>query len=193
MTPSRTSGQRAGLTREHVLDAARALLGEKGLSGVTMRGLAARLGVQPNTLYSHVASKDELVEALLDDVLAAVPDPPEDGDWRAGAHALMTASFEALLGAPDLVPLALGRGSRGPEAQRLGKRMLALLGRGGLPEKAAHEAMRVLIVYTIGFAAYVTRPGFAGVDENVRRAELAANFDHGLNWLLAGIGRRPLG
>jgi AcrR family transcriptional regulator len=183
----RTAGQRAGLTRELVLAEARTLLSEQGLPALTMRGLATRLDVQPNALYSHVAGKDELVEALLDGALAQVPSPREGVGWRDGLHALMTATHHVLLAAPDLAPLYLGTGSRGPEAQRLGTDMLGLLERAGLTGAAAREAMRVLIVYTIGFAGYTTRAGFPGDDEAARRAELTANFDRGLDWLLAGI------
>ncbi len=186
-TSRRTSGQRAGLTQAQVLAEARALLADLGLAGLTMRALAARLGVQPNTLYSHVAGKEDLVEALLDENLAQVPCPAPQVDWRAGLHALLSATHEVLLAAPDLVPLYLGRGARGPHARRLGDDVLALLARAGVTGPAGHEALRVLIVYTIGFAAFSTRPGFTDADETARRGELAANFDRGLGWLLAGI------
>lgn len=187
MARPRTSGQRAGLTRGAVLVAADALLDEEGLDGLTMRALAARLGVRPNTLYSHVESKSALVEALLDDVLAEVR-APDDTDWRVGLHGLMTATHDALLAHPALVPLFLGRGSRGPNAQRLSDEVTALLERGAITGPSAREALRVMVVYTIGFAAYVVQPGFEDAgDPEARRAELVATFDSGLRWVLAGI------
>ncbi len=70
MTSTRGPGQRAGLSRDRVLDVATDLLAESGT--VTMRAVAQRLGVAPNALYSHVADKTELVDGVLDRVLAQV-------------------------------------------------------------------------------------------------------------------------
>ncbi|MGY1742566.1 MULTISPECIES: TetR/AcrR family transcriptional regulator [unclassified Blastococcus] len=187
MENRRTPGQRAGLSRDQVLAGARALLAEGGADALTMRALAARLGVRPNALYSHVADKDELLEALVDDALAAVPDPAPDVDWRTGLRDLMAASHRALLGSPQLVPLTLGRGSRGPHARRLGEGVTALLARGGVTGAPAREALRVLVVYTIGFAAFEVRPGFTDADPAQRRADLDRTYERGLDWLLAGI------
>ena len=181
---SRAPGQRAGLTRARVLAAARELLAESGLAGVTMRALAQRLGVSPNALYSHVASKTALVDDVLDDLLAEVEAPdPATADPVAGLHALMASTHAVLLAHPDLVGLYLARqGARGPNAVRLGEVMLALLARAGVTGAAAREAQRVLIVYAIGFAAFTVEPGDAP-----RPAELGATFERGLRWLLAGI------
>jgi AcrR family transcriptional regulator len=183
----RTPGQRAGLSREQVLAAARAQLADRGLAGLTMRALAQRLGVAPNALYSHVPDKAHLLEELLDDALAAVSSPAADGDWRTGLCELMTATHEVLLASPDLVPLYLGRGARGANAQRLGAAMTALLVRGGITGTEAQEALRVLIVYAIGFAAFEVQPGPEDADPAARSAGLAGTFDRGLGWLLTGI------
>jgi TetR/AcrR family transcriptional regulator, tetracycline repressor protein len=187
----RAPGQRAGLTRARVLATAGELLAERGLDALTMRGLAERLGVSPNSLYSHVANKTDLVDALLDDVLAQVEAPAVDvGDPVAGLHDLMASTHEILLAHPDLVPLYVARqGSRGPNAQRLGEVMLALLDRAGVTGAHALEARRVLIVYTIGFAAFAVRPPpFEDAGERPLSAEeVTGNFQSGLRWLLAGI------
>ena len=152
-----------------------------------MRALAQRLGVAPNALYSHVPDKAALVEELLDDALAAVPDPPADGDWRAALRDLMTATHEVLLASPDLVPLYLGRGARGANARRLGVGVTGLLARGGVTGPDAQEALRALVVYTIGFAAFQVRPGPEDAEPAERSAGLTGTFDRGLGWLLAGI------
>ncbi len=188
MDPRRTPGQRAGLSREQVLAAARDSLLERGLSGLTMRAVAQRLGVAPNALYSHVPDKAALVEDLLDDALGAVPDPPADADWRTGLRDLMARTHAVLLDSPDLVPLYLGRGARGPNARRLGAGVLDLLARGGVTGPEAQEALRALIVYTIGFAAFEVQPGPEDADPGERSAGLSGTFDRGLGWLLAGIG-----
>ena len=175
-----------------MLAAARELLAEHGPAGLTMRALAGRLGVSPNALYSHVASKTALVDDVLDDLLAEVRAPdPEAAEPAAGLHELMASTHAVLLAHPDLVGLYLARqGARGPNARRLGDVMLALLARAGLTGPPAREALRVLIVYTIGFAAFTAQPPLETADDAGARAdELAENFDSGLRWLLAGIVR----
>jgi TetR/AcrR family transcriptional regulator, tetracycline repressor protein len=186
----RTPGQRAGLTHDAVVAAARELLADEGLEALTMRALAERLDVSPNTLYSHVGSKTELIDDVLDDVLAEVDAPdPGAGDPGAGLHALMASTYRVLLAHPDLVPLYLARqGARGPNARRLGDIVLGLLDVAGVSGPRAREGLRVLIVYTIGFAAFATRPGSdPGGDAALSPEELRANFDSGLGWLLSGI------
>lgn len=191
MQQARAPGQRAGLTRAQVVATARELLGEGGLDGLTMRGLAQRLGVSPNALYSYVASKTTLIDDVLDDVLAEVKAPdPAVRELSVGLRALMASTHQVLLAHPDLVALYLARqGARGPNAQHLGEIVLAFLARAGVTGARAREALRVLIVYTIGFAAFATRvPLMPGDDAPVSTMELAENFDSGLRWLLTGIG-----
>ena len=191
MPPPRRPGQRAGLTRARVLTGANELLAEHGVESVTMRGLAKHLEVTPNALYSHVTSKTALLDEMLDDLLAKVqtPDPQAD-DPRTGLHQLMSSTYHVLLTHQDLVPLYLARqGARGHNAQHLGEIMISLLARGGVTGQPAREALRVLIVYTIGFAAFAARgPLVPGDRPQPPNQELIANFDSGLHWLLTGIG-----
>lgn len=169
---------------------ARDLLAERGLESLTMRRLAQRLDVAPNALYSHITSKTALIDELLDDVLAEVRAPtPDIEDAGIGLLELMASTYDVLLAHPDLVPLYLARqGARGPNAHRLGDTMTTLLARAGVHGPAAGEALRVLIVYTIGFAAFTTHPPIElGTDRALTATEMADNFTNGLRWLLAGI------
>lgn len=174
-----------------MLAAARVLVTQSGLDGLSMRTLADRLGVSPNALYSHVDGKAGLVDDLLDEVLAdvAVPDiaavAPADG-----LVALMTSTYEVLLAHPDLVPAyVVRRGARGPNARHLGEVVLALLAAGGVTGPRAETALHVLIVHAIGFAAFATdRP--LGTGDPPRPAspdDLGTAFADGLHWLLAGV------
>ncbi|NIH79599.1 TetR/AcrR family transcriptional regulator [Amycolatopsis viridis] len=198
MERGRAPGQRAGLTRATVLRAARDLLAERGLPGLSMRALAARLDVAPNALYSHVANKTALLDELLDDVLAEVAVPPDDvADPAAGLHALLASTYTVLLAHPGLVPLYLSRqGAHGPHAHRLGEVTAALLRRAHVAEPAVPEALRVLIVYTIGFAAFASHlPEGTGTERRPGTAQMRDNFRQGLDWLVSGIrqtaGERP--
>jgi TetR/AcrR family transcriptional regulator, tetracycline repressor protein len=188
MAGRRTPGQRAGLTRARIVAAARAVVAEHGVDGLTMRALAERLGVAPNALYSHVADKGALLDALLDDALAEVDATGADhAEPLEGLRGLMADTLRVLMAHPDLVPLYVARqGARGPNASRLGALMLELLQRAGVGAAGQAAAQRVLIVYTIGFAALGTRAPLEP-ERPVPPAELVDSFDQGLRWLLAGI------
>ncbi len=155
-----------------------------------MRTLASRLDVAPNALYSHVANKTALVDALLDDVLGAVI-VPADGvqNPATGLRQLMASTYEVLVAHADLVPLYLSRqGAHGPNAQRLGDVTMDLLRQAGVPEPTASDALRVLIVYTIGFAAFTRHlPATSGSEREPSAAEMLSSFNHGIGWLLTGI------
>jgi AcrR family transcriptional regulator len=175
------------LTREAVLTAARELLTEGGLDGLTMRALARRLAVAPNALYSHVQSKNGLVDDLLDELLASVRTPRgEVEDPIDGLTEVMSSTYTVLTAHPDVVPLYLARqGARGPNAVRLGEVMDALLVRAGVHGPAVAEARRVLIIHTIGSAAFAT--GAPDADRPIPTSESLHAFGQSLSWLLTGI------
>ncbi len=64
--------QGEGLEREAIVQAALAMLAEGGEQGLTMRGLASRLGVTPMSLYHHVGDRAGLLRALSDQVYGGV-------------------------------------------------------------------------------------------------------------------------
>jgi TetR/AcrR family transcriptional regulator, tetracycline repressor protein len=211
MKGTRGRGQRAGLSREAVLDAARVVVESEGLGSLSMRRLAGELGVMPNSLYSWFESKSALLDALMDAALAGVAAPgPDAADWREGLAELMRESRRAVLGQPELVPLFLSRQAVGPNALRLGEVTFALLARGGLEGERAVEAFRALLIYTLGYAAFEAprraeaepeeraargvaaferSPGLAAVAGPLAAPLDDAHFETGLRWLLDGIAR----
>ena len=79
------TGMRAGLP-DDVLVAAREVAEQDGIDGLTMRRLAAALGVAPNTLYSHFADKAALIDAVLDSRPGPTSRPsPSSDSHRASA------------------------------------------------------------------------------------------------------------
>jgi TetR/AcrR family tetracycline transcriptional repressor len=190
VSSARGPGERAGLDTQQVVVAARTILEEAGSGALSLRAVARRLGVAPNALYSHVASRDQLLDAVLDAVLSEVPLQSEASarlDPVTALRTLMLDSYDVLLRHPGLMPFYLDRqGARGVQAQRLGTFTMDALQRCGLDERAAREAMRVLIVNTIGFAAFSARPAGSG-EGPIPSAELRHNFEQALHWLLAAI------
>jgi TetR/AcrR family transcriptional regulator, tetracycline repressor protein len=88
-TPNRRG---RGLSQDRIVDTALAIIDEAGMGAVTMRAVAARMGVEAMSLYKHIDSRDALFDAIVDrivDELSAddrVPREPADGwhDYLAG-------------------------------------------------------------------------------------------------------------
>ncbi len=216
--PSRQPGKRAGLTTESVIAAAMAAYSRKGASALSIRSVAAELAVAPNALYSHVESKDALIGEVIDRILGGIDAPQADMNWREAIRLLMIRSRAVLLQHPTLMPEFVARPARGANALRLGEVTLRFLEIGGVTGAAAVSALRVLLVYTIGFAAQES-PRATDPDEATRHEESVrafssdrrrplsnaaaeqlaqhpgdAIFETGLDWLLDGIadsGSRP--
>ncbi|MFE2872378.1 TetR/AcrR family transcriptional regulator C-terminal domain-containing protein [Embleya sp. NPDC059259] len=78
--PPRTDAE---LTRERVVSAAVAIADERGLAAVSMRQIAAELGVAAMSLYRHVPGKEDLLAAMADSVFGEPPLPShEQVGWR---------------------------------------------------------------------------------------------------------------
>lgn len=77
--PRGRPAQGTGVTRDAILTTALALLDERGGQGLSMRALAARLGVTPMSLYHHVEDHAGLLRALSDEVYARTLDGIEMG------------------------------------------------------------------------------------------------------------------
>jgi AcrR family transcriptional regulator len=77
-------------TLPQVIDAAVRVADAEGLTGLSMRRLAAELGLPTMALYRYVADKEELLLIMMDTVFAANPAPamsPERDGWRACVEA----------------------------------------------------------------------------------------------------------
>src|SRR6186997_665620 len=92
---------RAG--RDHVLPAVLAGVGladREGVDGLSMRRLSAELGVVPMALYKHVANKDELLDGMIDVVVAEIDPPIEGADWKTTMRERILSARRALLRHP---------------------------------------------------------------------------------------------
>src|SRR5947209_14589809 len=111
---------RKPLSRERILETALAFVDEHGLETLSMRKLAQSLGYEAMSLYNHVANKDDLVDGLLDHVLAEM-DPPAPEDGLPAIRSSAIAAHEALQRHPWAAPLLM-RGVRpGRFADLVGK------------------------------------------------------------------------
>ena len=91
---------RTPLNPERVLATAVALADREGVESLSMRRLANELGVVPMALYKHVANKEEMLDGMLDVVVAEI-DPPLTGtDWKTAVRERILSARRALLRHP---------------------------------------------------------------------------------------------
>ena len=149
--------RRHQLTRERVVNEALAVIADHGAHALTMRGLAARLGVVPGALYHHVRNKQQLQDLVLDGVLAEVDvhlDPTQP--WTEQLKLLAHRLRHVLEAHPGVAGILKTRDPLGPHSLTLAEAFLGPLQRAGFPNHDAGLAFFLLIDYTIGFAVSAT-------------------------------------
>jgi len=126
------------LSKQRIRSAALEIIDHEGLAGLTMRKLAVRLGVQAASLYSHVATKEDLLHALANELAEQVDVTAFDGDdWRAGLST-WARSYRAVLAAhPNFVPFLAYGPSRREASLRMADAVHGGLVRAGWPPRYA--------------------------------------------------------
>lgn len=153
-TPAAERGR--GLTREAVVGTAVALADREGLRAVSIRRVAGELGIRPMSIYTHVASKDDLVDLMLDAVIAEVllPEPLPD-DWREALRQIAHRSHDAFVAHPWTLEAFGQRPRFGPNTLRHVEQTLAAASRTGLDHETAAIVLSVVDEYTLGHAMRV--------------------------------------
>ncbi|MEX3504927.1 TetR/AcrR family transcriptional regulator [Corynebacterium sp. LK2510] len=82
MQASASTGRRAGLTQDRVIDAALSLSEEVGIDGWSIRDITKSLGVVPSVVYHYFHNKEALCDAVVDRIWASIQLPDEDKEWR---------------------------------------------------------------------------------------------------------------
>ncbi len=93
-TPRRD--RRPSLSRAKVLQGALRLADEEGLETLTMRRLGQALGVEAMTLYYHVGSKEEMLDALIDMLTDEFSYAPPGTPWKDAIRAIALSAYDSL-------------------------------------------------------------------------------------------------
>ena len=170
--------RQALISREAILDQTLALADERGLAAVSMRAVAARLGVTAMSLYHHVRDKNDLLDGLVERLLAelSLPDPSLTGEERL--HALASSMRQTAARHPDAFPLLLGRPVATPAALAVRDLAYTALKDAGVPDELVPRAERLLSTFVIGFAASEVGGRFAAHDRAVRDADFEWAWQH---------------
>ncbi|MFD5174912.1 TetR/AcrR family transcriptional regulator C-terminal domain-containing protein [Nocardia sp. NPDC058379] len=142
---------RTPLTRERVLRAAIGLADQEGLDALSMRKLAKAVGVEAMSLYNHVANKEDLLDGIVDLVVAEIYVPRADGDWRAELRQRATSAHEVLLRHRWATGLLGSRVNVGPAMLRYIDATLACLITAGFSYEQADRAWNALDSHIYGF------------------------------------------
>jgi TetR/AcrR family tetracycline transcriptional repressor len=200
------------IDRDQVLNAALDLLDEVGLDQLTMRRLATTLGVQNGATYWHFRSKQALLEAMADTLLAGLPDDLDRRrPWHDRIVHLAHRLRQGLLSRRDGARLFSGVFFPLPNALAYGEATIATLCEGGLSSRDASWAADTLTYYVVGhtieeqLAATLPSDGTSAIARlNVavdpqRHPHMYAalahipaphheqHFDYGLRLVIAGI------
>jgi AcrR family transcriptional regulator len=136
-----------------------------------MRKLAKELGVEAMSLYNHVASKDDLLDGMIDIVFSEVEPPPTDLDWKTAMRKRAVSTREALARHRWAVGLMEGRTSHGPANMRLHNAVLGCLRGAGFSLEMTVHAYSVLDAYIYGFALQETDMSSESADDFAAEAQ----------------------
>jgi AcrR family transcriptional regulator len=147
------------------VDVAIAVADERGLDALTMRSLAAELGVGPMAPYRHVANKDDLVGAMVDRVFEEIGVPPLGAPWRVAMHERATAVRDTLVRHRWAIGLMDSRPNPGPATLRHHDAVIGCLRAAGFDIGEAAHAYSLLDSYIFGFATTQMSLPFASPTE----------------------------
>jgi TetR/AcrR family tetracycline transcriptional repressor len=204
------------LSRDEVVRAAIALLDEVGLEGLTLRRLAAQLGVQAPTLYWHVKDKRQLLDLMAEAIAAESPAPPAPAQgqpWWEWLAERARAYRRALLSHRDAALVIAGNRPTIDALPRI-EELLTGLVTIGFPPGEALQTVFALGAYVGGEAIEVqatarrpmpteaelaigetlregdTYPTLSEAAKTILSKPSDATFEHGLALLITGLRTR---
>lgn len=197
----RSRKRRGSISREDIVLAAVRSLKDQSFERLTIRSIAAEMNTAPMSLYRHVSSKDDLLDAVVDFLFSRRWRPRvARTDWKAWTKEAAERFRDFLLNEPSALYVYLRQPVVSKTAMLRMETMLQVLFDAGFDTDTALRAFGTIHTYTIGFAALeASRARFAqsGVlagDTAVKLATFTTKrqFSDGLEYLLEGIdGARP--
>jgi TetR/AcrR family transcriptional regulator, tetracycline repressor protein len=170
---------RRGLTREAIVERALEIGDQEGLEAVSLRRIASDLGVTPMALYRHVRDKNDLLNAMLEAVMAGVdltagiePSMP----WQQQVRRGLQNAVDFLTARPVTLPLQIAyQGPLTPSIARPLEASLDILLRAGFEDRDAVALARMLPIVLAGLLLlYQAGPALpTGPDERDKLRRMA--------------------
>jgi AcrR family transcriptional regulator len=136
-----------------------------------MRGLAGRLDAGAMSLYHYVATKDDLLDAMVDIVFGEIERPSDDEDWQTAIRRVAHSARQVLVRHPWALALMESRTSPGPANLHHHEAVTACLRRAGFSVVAATHANWFLDSYVYGYALQEASLPFDSSEEFAEMSE----------------------
>jgi AcrR family transcriptional regulator len=146
------ASRRSPLSPERIVRAAIKLADKQGLEALSMRKLATTLKVEAMSLYNHVASKDELLDAMVNEIIGEITLPERGGDWKAAMRARAASALAVMTAHPWAPMLVVSRINVGPNMLRYINATLGALREAGFSWHETDRAWNTMDNYIYGFA-----------------------------------------
>lgn len=195
-------------TREQLLDAALHLIDTEGVHALTIRRLAADLGIGVTTVYGYVRTKEEILDEVTRLALQPLYSAKPDGrPWQQELRERILSLYRALRSHPGATQVLASGQTPGPIFDEFREHALALLREAGFRDREAVRSLHALYSYTVGFAATAGHapvparadadrlsalpvgrfPVLADVAEEFSYRFADDSFEFGLDRILAGL------
>lgn len=177
-------GRPPAADRAHITAAALRLLDEVGLDALTMRKLAAAVGVRAGTLYGYFPTKRALLTAMAEAMLSGCHEAA-DGlvHPRERVRALALSLRAALLSHRDGARVYAGTHATGPHTLGFAEALTGALREGGLTPAAAMRTALLVLHFTTGHAleeqaVIEPSPELSADIEDLRQAIQHGDYPH---------------
>jgi AcrR family transcriptional regulator len=148
--------QRAPLSKERVLRAAMELVDRDGIGALSMRRLAAQLGVEAMSLYYHVKNKDDILAGIVDLALSEIELPSGGADWKSAVRT-SAISYHDTLRRHRWVTSLPTSGDASVAQLHYMDALLRRLREAGLSPELTHHAYHALESHIVGSALWLAR------------------------------------
>ena len=147
---------RTPLSRDRILSAALELADKGGIQSLTMRKLGQALGFEAMSLYNHVANKDDVLDGILDLVLAESEPPSAAEDWETAIRSSAVSVHDALRRHPWACALLMSPARVRPARLHYMDSLLGRLREAGFSADTTYHAYHVLDGHIFGFSLWET-------------------------------------
>ena len=161
---------RGTLSQALILRTSLAIIDSDGLGGLTVRKLAARLGVSAMAIYRHYKNKAEIERELVDLVVGDYDvTSHQEADWKEWIYTTYANMRDALCAHPGVMPLLDNASYQGSNAMAVMDRILRELRNAGLTPEQAATLFHMLMANMIGSVVLM--------NEDSRRAIISGAVD----------------